>query len=376
MPTVTSTELYVGLSLSKLLNTILYELGQMVGTTESYAKFTRAFIVRKLNDRMNKFVYHSHCLRKTALLLCKADYKVYKLPSNCMDGGVIGMPKYYSSSTEYQNLEIKTKDWLDNNYEGWLTDDSSDPMYAYMGDSYGNIPTLGVYPPPEDDGTSYVLDPDTGVVTGGDLPGATNNVTGTCTGGGTDTALEDTEVDFTDMGLVAGIGILNVTDGSSCNIVTIDSATAITTTALSGGTDDTWTSGDSYNILVGEYGVVTSWESDDMFIFSSEVGAISNITVPAGNILVDFVPYPLPFAESGNDNQYPDIPKLYHMDLAMGVIADCLKTFTEGTREFERAAYYESIFNNAAGIGKASKHSRPFNSPPVSFAPAMKRRRR
>jgi hypothetical protein len=147
--TVTTTELYTGLTLTKLLNTILYELGQMVGTTESYNKFTRAFIVRKLNDRQNKFVYHSQCIRKTAFLLCKADYKVYKLPANCMDGGIIGVPKYYTSSTAYANLDIKTKDWLDEKHEGWLTADSSEPMFAYVGDSYGNIPTLGVYPAPD-----------------------------------------------------------------------------------------------------------------------------------------------------------------------------------------------------------------------------------
>jgi hypothetical protein len=371
--TVTTTELYTGLTLTKILNTVLYELGQMTGTTESYNKFTRAFIVRKLNDRQNKFVYHSQCIRKTAFILCKADYKVYKLPANCMDGGIIGVPKYYTSSTAYTNVDIKTKDWLDERYEGWLTADSSEPMFCFMGDSYGNIPTLGVYPAPDTDGTSYTLSPDLGIVVGGDLPGAVNNITGLATGAGTGTALEDTLVDFEDMGLVEGMAILNVTDGSVCNIVSIDDD-EITTTALDGGTDDTWTAGDSYNILAGEYGVITQWDSDDVAIFSSEVGGIANITVPAGNIRVDFVPYPLPFTESGNDNQYPEIPKLYHMDLAMGVVADCLRTFIEGSKEFERAAYYDSLFNNAAGMAKERKSSRPFNKPPISFAPAMRRR--
>jgi len=373
--TVTTTELYVGLKLSTLLNTILYELGQLIGTTENYNKFTRAFLVRKLNDRQNKFVYHSQCIRKTAYLLCKEDYKTYKLPINCMDGGVIGMPKYYSSSTAYQNLEIKTTEWLDDHYEGWLVDTSTTPQYAYIAPSYGNIPMLGVYPAPDADGTSYTLDPDTGIVSGGDTPGATNNISGTATGGGTSTALADTGgVDFTSYGLVAGMAILNNTDGSTCNIVTINSASSITTTALTGGTDNTWTSGDSYNILAGEYGVITSWVSDDVFIFSSEIGGVANITVPAGNIRVDFIPYPLSFPETGNDNQYPEIPKLYHHDFAMGIVADCLRTFTEGSKEFERASYYEGLFNQAVMLARA-RGSRPFTKQPTSFVPAMRRRR-
>jgi hypothetical protein len=213
-----------------------------------------------------------------------------------------------------------------------------------------------------------------GVVTGGDLPGATNNIAGVATGGGTGTSLQDTTVDFTDMGLVAGMAVLNVTDGSTCNISSI-AANEITTTALSGGTDDTWGVGDSYNILAGEYGVITSWEDDDIAIFSSEVGGIANITVPAGNIQVDYVPYPLPFPESGNDDQHPEIPKLYHMDYAMGVVADCLRTFTEGSKEFQRAAYYEGIFNAAVVQARAKKSERPFLDAPISFRPAVKRNR-
>ncbi len=371
---VTTTELYVGLNLSTLLNTILYELGQLVGTTESYAKFTRAFLVRKLNDRQNKFVFHSQCIRKIAYLLCKADYKVYKLPANCMDGGIIGKPKYYSAVGIYQNLDIVDTQWLDDNYEGWLEEESSEPQFAYPAPSYGNIPMLGVYPAPDTDGTSYVLSPDVGVITGGDLPGATSNITGAATGAGTSTSLQDTAVDFTDMGLVSGMTILNVTDGSSCVIVTI-AITTITTTALSGGTVNIWTAGDSYNILAGEYGVITSWEDEDVAIFSSEVGLITNITVPAGNIRVDFIPYPLPFPEYGNDLQYPEIPKLYHMDFAMGVVADCLRTFNEGSKEFQRAEYYDTIFNNAVGLARTKKGDRPFVNKPTSLAPSMRKRR-
>ncbi len=372
--TIVTTELYFGLNLSTLLNTILYELGQLEGTTANYDKFTRAFLVRKLNDRQNKFVFHSKCLRRMALLRAKADYREYKLPSNCMDAGVIGYPKYYQSSTSYTNLLIKTKEWLDDHHEGWLVEDSSEPMYAYMGDSYGNIPMMGVYPPPDTDGTDYTITPDTGVVTGGDLPGTTSNISGAATGAGTNILLQDATVaDFTALGLVAGMACLNVTDGSTAYISSVAVA-GITTTALAGGTDNLWSAGDSYNILAGEYGVITSWEDEEIVIFASEVGEITNITVPAGNIYINYVPYPISFPESGNDLQYPEIPKLYHMDFAMGVVADCLRTFTEGSKEFERAAYYDSLFNNAMVLARTKKSDRPFNEPPVSFRPGKRRR--
>jgi hypothetical protein len=147
-------------------------------------------------------------------------------------------------------------------------------------------------------------------------------------------------------------------------------------TTLAGGTANVFASGDSYNILCGEYGIVTSWsEEGDVVIFSSEVGAISNITIPSGNIKVDFIPYPIPFPATGNDDQYPEIPKLYHMDYAMGVVADLLRTFTEGTKEFQRAQYYESIFDKAVAQARAKKDSRPYDNKPVKISPVLPFRR-
>jgi len=214
------------------------------------------------------------------------------------------------------------------------------------------------------------------VVIGGDLPGATSNISGAATGAGTNVLLQDTTVtDFTALGLVAGMACLNVTDGSTAYISSVAAAT-ITTTPLSGGSDNTWASGDSYNILAGEYGVITSWEDDEVVIFSSEVGEIVNITVPAGNMRIDYIPYPLPFPETGNDLQYPEIPKLHHMDLAMGVVGDCLRTFTEGSKEFNRASYYDNLFNQAVILARTKKSDRPFNDPPIKISPMIRNKRR
>ena len=363
-----STESFEGYCLSELLYQILFESGQVMGITLSYNKFPRKFIIQKLNNRLNQFVLNSQCIRKTAILLTKKDYGRYKLPENCMDGGIIGSPKFFIDASNYIQLFIRDTQWLDGNYDGWRTGPSATPQYAYMSDSYGNIGLLGVYPKPSVDGTNYAVSPNTGVVVGSTIPVATMDIPGVATGNGTATALGDTTVDFTILGLVAGMSVMNVTDGSTCNIVTV-AEHVITTTALSGGSDNLWSVADSYTILAGEYGVITTWGGPDQCIFSSQVGEMTNINVPAGNILLEFIPYPLPFPEVGGDDIYPEIPKLYHMGLAMGVVADLLTTFTEKTKEFERAKVYDKMFWSDVALARNKKKSRPFGDKPVTITP-------
>lgn len=372
---------YVGYTVGYLERLILWELGQVSGTTVSYNKFPQWLIRQKLTDRQNMFVFKSKCLRRFALVKAKADYKQYKCPLNCMESGIISIRYYYDTDT-YEDLELRDTQYLDDHYPGWLAADSGDPEIAYMGDSYGNIPMFGVYPAPDEDGTDYTLDPDTGVVIGGDLPTTLSNYAGLATGGSA-TTLDDTSVDFTSYGLVAGMTVNNVTDGSTATISTI-AATELTITTLSGGTNNTFSAGDSWEIISGEYGVITSWEDDEQYIFGSEVGLTTQITVPAGNFYVDFIPYPQPFsydpeaADGSNsvDLQYPDIPKLYHQALAHGVVADLLMTFHESSREFSRAQVYEQKFNDAIAEATMAKMSRPYDNKDFFMSSTYSRRRR
>jgi len=230
---------------------------------------------------------------------------------------------------------------------------------------------LEVHPAPDSDGTDYSLSPDTGVTIGGDLPGATSNLKGTATGGSS-TTLVDTGTTFTSLGLVAGMSVKNTTDGSDAVIQSVAANTITFASALTGGTSNTFSAGDSYEILAGEYGILIDWENDDRAIFSSEVGLLADITVPAGNIRVDFIPYPLSFPTTGNDVQYPEIPRLYHRELALGVVADCLRTFNEGSQEFKRAAYYEALYNAAIESVKGIDRLHPFDRKPVSISPRVR----
>jgi len=359
---------YEGFTLQQIEEAILWELGQVQGTTVSYNKYPQAKIREKLTNRQNWFVFHTHCLKKFALIVAKEGYRQYKLPTNCIDSGLIAV-KYYDSATSYINLKVVDLDYMNNNLEGYLVEDDSAPEYAFVGDSYGNIPMLEVSPAPDADGTNYSTDPDTGVAIGGDLPGATNNISGAATGGSS-TTLEDSATTLTDLGLAAGMYARNVTDGCYGYILSIATNAVTFASALTGGTNNTFAAGDSYLILAGEYGVITSWEDDDEFIFGSEVGILSTITVPAGNFRVDFVPYPLSFPSSGNTTMKPEIPRLYQMDaLAMGVVADFLRTFNENTKEFKRAEVYDKISQNAMMLA-SQKKSRPFKNKPVRMRPS------
>jgi hypothetical protein len=71
--------------------------------------------------------------------------------------------------------------------------------------------------------------------------------------GGSNTVINDALGDFVSKGVLAGDKIWNVTDGSYATVVTVNSATQITTTGLTGGADNTFSSGDVYFLQVDNY---------------------------------------------------------------------------------------------------------------------------
>lgn len=80
--------------------------------------------------------------------------------------------------------------------------------------------------------------------------------TGTADAGGSSTVLIDAAATFIADGVEAGDVARNITDGTEPAIViSVDSETQLTTTALSGGVSDDWATGDSYeiNVLARQY---------------------------------------------------------------------------------------------------------------------------
>ena len=374
------TGVFAGHNVTMLEKLILWELGQVSGTTASFSRFPKWLIRQKLTERQNQFVSVSKCLRKFALIVAKADRRQYRLPANCMENGVVAA-RYYSDSSTYEDLDLLDTRQMDEKYRGWRTSDSSTPQVVYSGESYGGIQVLGAYPPPENTGDNYADSPGTGFGIGTKLPAISTNYTGTATGGGA-TTLTDTGTTFTDLGLVAGMWVRNVTDNASGKISTVATNT-ITHSTLTGGTANVFASSDSYIILAGEYAVICEPGREDRFIFGNEIGAVSGISVPDDNFLIEYVPYPLPFSWSASeadadqdaDSQYPDIPRIYHKALADGVIADLLGSFHENSKEFKRAGAYEQKFQAAMAQAKEDKSSRPWDRSSQETRVFVRRRR-
>jgi hypothetical protein len=370
---------FKGYMVAELEQLIMWELGQVAGTTASYARFPKWLIRQKMTERQNLFAFLSHCLTKYALIAVKEDYRTYKLPSKAMESGIVSA-KYFYDDEEYTDLKIVDRAYLDDHEAGWLTEDGGDPQYIFPDLTYGNIATIGLHPKPDESATEYDGTDDTGIYIGTTAPGAGANHSGTTTSAGAGTTLNDTGTTFTKLGIVAGMYALNVTDGSYARI-TVVAANALTTASLTGGTDDTWASGDSYLILAGEYATLTFPDEIEKYAFGYKIGALSNITIPAGNIYVEYIPYPLAFAHDytaadasqGYDYQYPEIPKLYHMALVWGVVSDLLGTFHEKSKEFQRAEYYEKKFEGLVTAARSHKESTPFKRKPVQIFPKMRR---
>lgn len=73
-------------------------------------------------------------------------------------------------------------------------------------------------------------------------------VTGTATSSDAGTTLIDSNASFDVDGILPGDTVVNSDDGSSATVISVDSSTQITITALSGGTENDWDIGEAYEI--------------------------------------------------------------------------------------------------------------------------------
>ena len=362
-------EQYKGLTLTEIQEWIAWELGQVSGTTATYTKFTAAIIRQRLTERQNDFVARTHCLKKFAIIPAIDGYRRYPLPTICIDNGLQSV-KFYDSSTSYEELDIVDAEYINDRHEGHLTDGDSDPQYCWHGTSYGNRNMMEVYPAPDTDATDYLSNLDTGVYYGTDLPGIQNDVTGSASGGSAIklTVAADT---FSTLGIVVGMYVRNITDGSYGYITAITDAKNLALSTLTGGTANVFAAADVYRILSGEYGVhVDSDSFTESYLFGYVPGVLSNLTIPANNFFIEFTPYPAKFPATGNSSQYPEIPTKYHKTLVDGVCADLLGSFHEESKEFKRSAYYEARYQSA--VMEAMTKPRPFKSKPSRMRPRFR----
>jgi len=103
-------------------------------------------------------------------------------------------------------------------------------------------------------------------------------VTFNCTGGGTSTSLQDTVNDFTSINIEEGDTIRNTTDGSFAVVDEIVDADNITTSPLSGGSDNTWTSGDTYSVHKLATTLVSGTDTVDVPLVNLQTDASGDVT--------------------------------------------------------------------------------------------------
>jgi hypothetical protein len=326
--------LYQGKTISELLTRVLNKLGQT-----GYTRYSQAYIMDLLDDKQREFAARTRVLKGWSLIPMRASVPSYALPKMCLPDG-LERARFFESATNYDDLEIRDRDYMDTHYSGWMGTADGTPMIVVVGDWFGNVMKIDIYPPPANAGTTLTTNSDLGVIVGGtDLPTDWNDITGEATGGST-TTLQDTEVDFTTMGLAVGMAVVKT--GGIAGSEPVGQISVIAAHQLT--FDDVMTnsgsfsSGDSYQIMAGEVGTITDVSNEDSYVFTADVGVIGQLTVPDNNVMIEFRRYPVSIDDVLMINyQKPEIPWAWHNVLADAAAGDILEADTQRRSQLDLA---------------------------------------
>lgn len=305
----------------------------------NYNRHSRVSILNALNLANLEVVARKKCLSAWAIMILKAGYGQYLPPSDCLQ------PKdayFYKSATSYVHLTRegwKSRAWLDRYMGGWRTS-NGDPYRAFIGDTSGNVTKIGFTPKPATAGTDYTASPDTGVVVGVSGMTTTGNIIGTNLTAHATICTDSAGRTMSSLGITVGMMALNVNDGSKGQISAVSGTTF--TVTLTGGTANTWALGDSFTILAGEYGVVTSLTGDEEYIFSSDKGELIAINALTGNVYLEYYRKPM---QLQFDTQYPEIPQELHHLLPEYAIWRLKRRSTPGSDDLNEAMVAKQAFD-------------------------------
>ena len=202
----------------------------------------------------------------------------------------------------------------------------------YPGDNYGTLRKLGFYPTPDTDGDSYTTSPDTGIYASETGATTTGNITGRNNTAHATVCTDNDGRDMATLGVTVGLTAVNVNDGSTGQVSAVTGATF--TVTLAGGTSNTWAIGDNFNVLAGEYGVVTSWENDEQYLFGAEIGGMIDVSTITNNVYMEFIRRPLLLQF---DTQYPEIPPEIHQYLPDYVVYWLKRNSPRGSNDYNEA---------------------------------------
>jgi hypothetical protein len=305
----------------------------------NYSRYSLVSIKNALNLANLEVATRTLCLHSFAIMVLKAGYGQYPSPSDML------APKralLYQSVKSYVDLTRdgwKDRVWLDKYRAGWRAQ-SGDPNIAYIGDSSAHIRKIGFTPTPDTDGNTYVGSSDYGVVTAITGMTVTGNIIGLNSAASATVCTDGLARTLANLGALVGMMALNVTDGSSGQITDITGSTF--TVTLAGGTLNTWSIGDNWTILVGEYGVVTSIDGDEEYVFSSNYGELVSISALTGNVYLEYYRKPLTLV---TDDQYPEVPTELHMYLPEFAIWWLKRRSAPGSDDLNEAMVAKQIFD-------------------------------
>jgi hypothetical protein len=166
---------FAGYTLSELRAMVLRKLRVTDTSRYSPTKGTSDYdwIDDVLNRAQINFAKRTKCIKGYAVIELKANYRAYRAPADFLD---LDKAYFYDSSLTdgYEELLIKTTDWLSDEKIDWRTDTGT-PDYIYADRIYGNQWVLGFAPIPESDGDTFEFDSEYGVLIDWVCPGYTFN---------------------------------------------------------------------------------------------------------------------------------------------------------------------------------------------------------
>jgi hypothetical protein len=299
---------YEGLTCREMIRLTRARLG--VGQDDAN-RYTDDNVVQALNMGQERFAKLTNCLINPVVIVGKAGRQNYALPRGALR---VLSARWYTgdSPSDYFDLKIlrdaRDMQKRDSMYRGTL----GDPDFMFPTYRSGNMLMVGVSPIPTYDGNILINNIPYGKTT--DITGFTiaGNIAGQHKTGYAASAflVDSLGRDLLSLGALVGYPVYNTTQGTSGLITAIgnqDSVNDKVTATLSGA--GTWAVGDSFQILMSEYGVNLDADVDHALV-GQQLGVIADVISGVGTFGLDVARKPIPLSAI-QDTMISEIPAAY-----------------------------------------------------------------
>lgn len=322
-------------------------------------RLTRTHVRRKLNQSLAEIGALARCNKGWFILPSKTNYGQYPVPQNVVD--IVSPVYWFTSSTEYIELTVYDESDFDNalRLSGWRTETGAQPEYAYSGFTNRSQRYLGITPVPTADATAVTLN--AAVLERAQLYGVSEAVSGSAASGSTSTKMVDADGrNFEDLGVIPGVYILNITDGSRGAVTAISTTNTTNDTieaTLTGGATNQFNPGDEWRVVHGTYGgIIEIGDIDVSMLLAPSPASIPSplITMAAGNMLVRTVILPVKLVDL---NQLPELPYWYHSAVSIRAAGYLAKEYPMDSPEYKQGDAYIAQSDNMIGSLKGEAES-------------------